>query len=101
MILLALDETGRAQGFIQLYPFYASLHLAPAWLLSDLFVATSARRRGYGRALMLAAQAHGQASGACGLQLETGRDNLAGQALYESLGYVREGNFYTYWLGLS
>jgi len=43
---------------------------------------------------------HAEAGGACGLQLETAKDNVTGQALYEKLGYVRDEVFYTYWLGL-
>lgn len=100
VLLVARDEQGKAQGFIQLYAFFASLQLAPAWLLSDLFVVPEARRQGVAEALMQAARAHAVASGACGLQLETARDNFAGQALYEKLGYVRDEVFYTYWLAL-
>ena len=100
-LFVARDQTGAAQGFVHLYPFFSSLALAPAWLLSDLYVAESARRRGVGEALMNAARAHAEASGACGLQLETAKNNLAGQALYERLGYVRDQVFYTYWLSLS
>lgn len=100
-LLLARDGQGVAQGFVQLYPLQASLALAPAWLLSDLFVTPAARRRGVGAALMNAARAHAEATGACGLQLETARSNLAGQRLYERLGYVRDEQFYTYWLALS
>ncbi len=100
VLLLARDAQGVAQGFIQLYAFYASLQLAPAWLLSDLFVSPEARRQGVAETLMNAARAHAEATGACGLQLETARDNQAGQALYEKLGYVRDEVFYTYWLAL-
>ncbi|MEX6502886.1 GNAT family N-acetyltransferase [Pseudomonas zhanjiangensis] len=99
-IIIARDEQGLAQGFVQLYPQFASLALRPAWLLSDLYVDAAARRQGIGEALMNAARAHAEASGACGLQLETARTNLAGQALYERLGYVRDQVFYTYWLEL-
>ena len=99
-LLLGRDPAGAVQGFVQLYPFSASLALRPAWLLSDLYVAPAARRRGVGEALMNAARGHAEASGACGLQLETAKGNLAGQALYERLGYVRDEMFYTYWLGL-
>jgi ribosomal protein S18 acetylase RimI-like enzyme len=99
-ILLARDERGTALGFVQLYPFFASLALQPAWLLSDLYVSASVRRQGVGEALMNAARRHAEASGACGLQLETAKSNLPGQALYERLGYVRDEVFYTYWLGL-
>ncbi|MET1077122.1 MAG: GNAT family N-acetyltransferase [Pseudomonas sp.] len=101
VIYLARDGAGQAQGFVQLYPLFSSLLLAPAWLLSDLYVAEAARRQGLGEALMNAARAHAEASGACGLQLETARTNQAGQALYERLGYVRDELYYTYWLSLT
>lgn len=100
-LLIARDEQGVAQGFVQLYPLQSSLALEPAWLLSDLYVDETARRGGVGEALMNAARAHAEASGACGLQLETAKTNLAGQRLYERLGYVRDEQFYTYWLALS
>lgn len=99
-VLLARDSQGVAQGFVQLYPLYASLALRSSWLLSDLYVLPAARRQGVGEALMNAARDHARASGACGLQLETARDNHAGQALYERLGYVRDDVYFTYWLGL-
>lgn len=99
-LFIARDQQGSAQGFVQLYPLQASLALASSWLLSDLYVAPSARRQGVGELLMNAAREHAQASGACGLQLETAKTNLAGQALYERLGYVRDERYYSYWLAL-
>ncbi len=99
-VFIARDEQGAARGFVQLYPLFSSLALQPAWLLSDLYVDPQARRRGVGKALMNAARGHAEACGARGLQLETGRSNVAGQALYERLGYVRDQAFYTYWLEL-
>ena len=100
-LFIARDEQGMAQGFTQLYPLQSSLSLAPSWLLSDLFVLPSARRQGVGEALMNAARAYAEASGACGLLLETAKTNLAGQALYERLGYVRDELYLTYWLSLA
>lgn len=99
-LFIARDDDGRPQGFLQLYPLFSSLGLRPAWLLSDLYVSPEARRLGVAEALMHAARAHAEASGACGLQLETARSNLAAQALYEKLGYVRDEVFLTYWLAL-
>lgn len=63
-LFIARDQAGKALGFVQLYPFHSSLALAPAWLLSDLYVAESARRQGVGAALMNAARAHAEAQGA-------------------------------------
>lgn len=100
VLLVARDDEGEAQGFIQLYPIFNSLELRPAYLLNDLFVSPTARRQGVARALMEAARAHAESTGACGLQLETAKTNQAGQALYEKLGYVRDQLFYTYWLAL-
>lgn len=99
-LFIARDGRGAAQGFVQLYPFLSSLALEPAWLLSDLYVDESARRCGVGEALMNAARADAEATGACGLQLETAKTNLTGQRLYERLGYVRDEQFFTYWLSL-
>lgn len=99
-LFIARSEQGAAQGFVQLYPFVSSLALEPAWLLSDLYVDEGARRSGVGEALMNAARAHAEVTGACGLQLETAKTNLAGQRLYERLGYVRDEQFFTYWLAL-
>ena len=100
VLFIARDQAGQALGFVQLYPFFASLHMAPAFLLSDLYVHPTGRRQGLAEQLMNAARGHAEAGGACGLQLETAKDNVTGQALYEKLGYVRDEVFYTYWLGL-
>lgn len=99
-LLLARDGN-TALGFVQLYPYHASLLLEPAWLLSDLFVRKATRRRGVGAALMEAARTFAEDHGACGIQLETAKTNRIGQALYERLGYVRDDVFYTYWLSLA
>ncbi|AGI22328.1 GNAT family N-acetyltransferase [Pseudomonas sp. MT3] len=100
-VFIARSIDGLAVGFVQLYPFFASLTLQPAWLVSDLYVMPAARRDGHGEALMNAARVHAEASGACGLMLETAKTNRAGQSLYERLGYQRDEKFYTYWLDLS
>lgn len=100
-LFIARDGAGTARGFTQLYPFHSSLAMAPAWLLSDLYVVPAARRQGVGEDLMNAARALAETTGACGIQLETAKTNLAGQALYERLGYVRDEVFFTYWLSLA
>jgi ribosomal protein S18 acetylase RimI-like enzyme len=96
LVLMAVDATGRATGFCQMYPTWDSLLAAPLYVLYDLYVAPASRRCGAARALMLAAQDLARARGARKLELSTARSNLAAQALYESLGWTRSEQFLTY-----
>jgi len=101
VIFLAISEDGReGLGFVQLYPSFTSVGLQRLWILYDLYVAPSARKRGIGRALMERARNFAQATGASHLELSTAKDNRAAQALYESLGYIRDDDFYYYELSL-
>lgn len=91
VIFLARDAAGgRALGFTQLYPSFSSVSAHRTWILNDLFVAPSARKRGVARALMNCARAFAIETAALRMVLETAEDNAPAQALYESLGYVRE-----------
>jgi len=87
---------GRAAGFTQLFKTYSTVHLAPAWILEDLFVDPGARRSGVAAALLERALAHARESGACGMFLETAHDNVAAQRVYKRAGWTREGRFYKY-----
>ena len=100
VILVASPAREAPLAFTQLYPTLCSVSAAPIYVLYDLFVAASARRRGMARALMTAARAHADAAGAVRLELATARTNEKAQALYESLGWVRDQEFYRYSLEL-
>lgn len=99
VIFLAEDSTG-ALGFTQLYPIFSSVSAGPAWVLNDLYVAPGARKGGVGRALLERARTHGIETGARWLSLSTGRGNAAAQRLYESLGWIRDTEYYHYELPL-
>jgi ribosomal protein S18 acetylase RimI-like enzyme len=91
VIFIARDGASReALGFTQLYPMFSSVSARRIWVLNDLFVASTARKRGVARALMDRARDFATEAGALRLILETAEDNRAAQALYESLGYVLE-----------
>jgi len=92
VILLAEGESSEALGFAQLYPSFTSVEARRLWILNDLYVAAAARRRGVGRALMEAARQHAVETGAARLTLETMAENRGAWALYESLGYVWQGD---------
>lgn len=98
-ILLALDQSG-AVGFTQLYPSFSSVSMARIFILNDLFVATEARGKGVGAALLAAAADFGRRAGACRLALTTETTNTVAQSVYERMGWVRDTAFYTYELML-
>jgi len=102
VVFIARDGGNReALGFTQLYPMFSSVSAHRIWVLNDLFVAPAARKRGVARALMDCARDFATEAGALRLILETAEDNHAAQALYESLGYVRESGERHYSLGLA
>ncbi len=96
VIFLALDNKGSALGFTQLYSSYCSVAAKPIWILYDLYVDSTARKNGVAKALMNRALLLARETGACRIDLETASDNIAAQALYESLGYERDQDFYKY-----
>ena len=96
VLLVAQESSGNLVGFCQLYPSFCSVEAKPIYVLYDLFVMPSARQTGAGRALMQAAQARARADGKARMDLTTAKTNLRAQALYESLGWVRDEVFYAY-----
>jgi ribosomal protein S18 acetylase RimI-like enzyme len=101
VVFLATDsQSGSGLGFVQLYPSFSSVAARRLWVLNDLFVASAARRKGVGRALLDAARAHGVATGAKRLVLSTAATNREARALYESYGYKQEDVFLAYKLEL-
>ena len=96
VIILAVDETGRVNGFCQLYPSFCSIEAKPIYVLHDLFVLPEARRSGAARVLLRAAEGIAVEHGMARMDLTTARTNLPAQALYEAMGWVRDEVFYTY-----
>lgn len=101
VIFVAIDPTsGTSLGFVQLYPSFSSVAAQRIWILNDLFVVASARRRGVGRALLDAARTFGKSKGAKRLVLSTANTNREARALYESSGYKQDEVFLVYKLEL-
>ncbi|WP_299411268.1 GNAT family N-acetyltransferase [Acaryochloris sp. IP29b_bin.148] len=85
-IFLALAES-IGVGFTQLYPSFSSVSMRRVWILNDLFVLSSYRRQGIATQLMQVAADYARETGAIRLVLATQKNNMAAQALYQSLGY--------------
>jgi ribosomal protein S18 acetylase RimI-like enzyme len=95
-VILVAESAGDVFGFCQMYPSFCSVLAAPIFVLYDLFVAPAHRNGGVGRALMLAAEDAAKKAGAARIDLSTASNNLPAQALYESLGWVRDDVFHVY-----
>lgn len=95
-VLFLATADGEALGFAQLFPSFSSVRTGRLWILNDLYVDPAGRQRGVGRALLAACVAHGEATGAVGLQLETQRTNTVAQALYTEQGWEIDEEFCTY-----
>jgi ribosomal protein S18 acetylase RimI-like enzyme len=95
-VIFLAHAQGVPVGFTQLYPTFSSVSMGRVFVLNDLFVAQSARRRGVGAALLDAAVGHAKAQRAVRLSLNTDVQNASAQALYEAKGWQRQTQFFAY-----
>jgi ribosomal protein S18 acetylase RimI-like enzyme len=96
IIFIAMNDTNEAIGFVQLYETFGSLDLGKIIILYDLYVKEDHRKNNIGKKLMIKSHEYAKKINAKRIQLSTAIDNYIGQSLYESLGYVKDDNFYTY-----
>jgi len=94
-LFLALDGE-IAVGFTQLYPLFSSTRLKRFYLLNDLFVAESGRKKGVGTGLLDAAVNYARELGACGLTLSTALTNVTAQRVYDAAGWKRDNQYLVY-----
>lgn len=95
VVFIAYDE-GNEVGFVQLYPTFSSVSMKQSWVLNDLYVNASARKKGFGEKLIQKAIEFAEETGAKGLALETGQENVTAQRLYEKIGFKKESNYFYY-----
>ena len=95
-IFIAISDANEAIGFVQLYETFGSLDLGKIVILYDLYVKEDHRKNNIGRKLMIKSHEYAKKINAKRIQLSTAIDNYIGQSLYESLGYVKDDDFYTY-----
>lgn len=95
VIFLAFDgET--AVGFAQLYPSFSSVSLSRVFILNDLYVDESSRRKGAASKLMIALEELAWCLGATRVTLNVARDNATAQALYASRGWKQDEHFFMF-----
>lgn len=95
-IFVAENSEKQLMGFVQLYPLFSSTRMKRYWLLNDLFVAKEFRGQKISVALIEKAKELVVTTNACGMYLETGKDNIIGNSLYTKTGFRKydEVNFY-------
>ena len=95
-IIFFHEEEGTCAGFTQLYPTFDSVNIRKKIVLYDLFVREEYRRKGIAKLLMDAAKNYATENKFGSIELSTNKSNTPGQTLYESLGYIRDNEFYSY-----
>ena len=95
-VVFIAHEGSAPVGFAQLYPSYSSVSLARVFVLNDLFVHESARRKGVASGLLTAVEGYAWPLGAVRVTLNVARDNKPGQSLYEAQSWSQDAQFFMY-----
>ncbi len=95
-----VEENNVCIGFVQLYVTFDSLELGKKVVLYDLFVRSERRKKGIGAMLMNASKDFAENNDITGIELSTAISNETAQSVYESLGYERDNEFYSYYLSI-
>lgn len=99
IIFLAYEtEFNHAIGFAQLYPSFSSISMKRSWILNDLYVCEKFRNNGAASLLLEAAKSYAIQTKAKGIELSTGINNDIAQRLYEKNDYIKDLDFYQYYL---
>ncbi|MCZ8537080.1 GNAT family N-acetyltransferase [Paenisporosarcina quisquiliarum] len=95
VVFIAFHENNPV-GFVQLYPTFSSVSMQRSWILNDLYVKENARKKGFAEKLIMKAIHFAEEKGAKGVSLETGKENITAQRLYEKIGFIKESNSFYY-----
>jgi GNAT superfamily N-acetyltransferase len=95
-VLFICHEGATALGFAQLYPSFSSVSLSRVFVLNDLFVHESGRRKGLASKLLSAIESHAWSLGSARATLNVARGNTSAQKLYEQRGWKQDDQFYMY-----
>jgi GNAT superfamily N-acetyltransferase len=95
VVFIAVDGAS-ALGFAQLYPSFSSVSLSRVFVLNDLFVHESGRRKGVASLLLSAVEGYAWALGASRVTLNVAKDNPTAQQLYEARGWRSDQQFNMY-----
>jgi ribosomal protein S18 acetylase RimI-like enzyme len=95
-VVFICHDGANAVGFAQLYPSFSSVSLSRVFILNDLFVRESGRRKGVASALLSSLEAYARSLGSVRVTLNVARDNVSAQRLYASRGWKQDEEFFMY-----
>ena len=99
-IFICYSKSLEAAGFVQLYETFDSLNINKKLILYDLYVKENFRTKGIGKKLMNTAKKFAIKKKINIIELSTAITNKKSQSLYESLEYIRDKEYYNYYLEL-
>lgn len=100
IFLAVCEQANDGMGFVQLYPSFSSVSLKKIWILNDLFVHKSHRRKGVAEALIEKSRMLCIETDAKGLILETHKSNADAQRLYDKTGFKKDEDHFYYILSV-
>ncbi len=89
-IFVAQDEQDQIVGLLTASHRWTLWHMGPCAIIEELVVGEAARGQGAGRALIQAAIEWAKTQACSEVEVSTGMDNTAAQALYRRLGFGDE-----------
>lgn len=95
-VVFLCHDGDAALGFAQLYPSFSSVSLSRVFVLNDLFVHASGRRRGVASLLLAAVESFAWSLDAARVTLNVARGNTSAQRLYEARGWKQDEQFFMY-----
>lgn len=95
-VIFIAHEGASPVGFAQLYPSFSSVSLARVFILNDLFVHESGRRKGVASQLLDALEVYALSLGAVRITLLVAKENRSAQALYGAKGWRKDEHFFMY-----
>jgi len=98
IVFVACDDENaqKIDGFALIYITFSSLALNKILILNDLYVDSSARKKGIGEKLILETKKLATELGSKTIRLRTAKTNNVAQKLYHKMGFVREDYLYSY-----
>lgn len=95
------EQKEKLVGFVLIYITFSSLALNRILILNDLFVDSSARKKGIGEKLIAQTIELAKEMGANDIRLRTAKNNTVAHGLYHKMGFVREDFLYSYDLAIN